>query len=227
MKKTKQNTKQKWNISQVSITTRRDSKPEKQDKLKFMCYNFLGGWTLLKRFTIPQNLTEFWKETIKYVTGYNAISNYKDNFLFVSNEAIEELRQRVNITQLRFYCFKKEQGSIVHLMTKNNSAGYRVLDYFLVKANTPAAACGSFVTLPDDNSTLSQNCAKWGHNGDNAEANEWGHYSHHGAWRLYREAIRWKGKRSFSLAPFIQLWCDDEANQNSISPGDTWEIYAR
>ena len=182
---------------------------------------------MLKRFTIPQNLTEFWTETTEYVTSYSYISNYKDNFLFVSIEAIEELRKRVNFTQLRFYCFKRKQGSIFHVMTKNNSAGYSVLDYFLVKANTHAAACGSFVTLPDDNSTLSQNCTRWGHDGQDAEVNEWGHYSHHGAWRLYRETIRWIGQRSFSLRPFTQFWCDDEANHNSVSPGDTWEIYAR
>lgn len=182
---------------------------------------------MLKRFTIPQNLTEFWTKTPEYVTSYSSILNYEDNFLFVSIRAIEELRQAVNITQLRFYCFKKEQGSLVHVMTKNNSAGYRVLDYFLVKANTRAAACGSFVTFPDDNSTLSQNCARWGHNGEYAEVNEWGHYSHNGEWRLYREAIRWIGQRSFSLSPFKQFWCDDEANQNPVSPGDTWEIYAR
>ena len=182
---------------------------------------------MLKRFTIPKNLSDFWTKSAAYVTNYSFISNYKDNFLFVSIKAIEELRQTVNITQLRFYCFKKKQGSIVHVMTKNDSAGYSVLDYFLVNANARATACGSFVTLPPDNSTLSRNCAKWGHNGVHAEANEWGHYSHNGAWRLYREAIRWIGQRSFSLRPFTQFWCDDEANQNQVSPGDTWEIYAR
>ena len=90
---------------------------------------------MLKRFTIPQNLTEFWTETPEYVASYSAISNYKDNFLFVSISAIEELRKAVNITQLRFYCFKKEQGSVVHVMTKNSSAGVSVLDYFLVNCD--------------------------------------------------------------------------------------------
>lgn len=182
---------------------------------------------MLKRFTIPQNVTEFWTETSELVTSYSSISYYKNNFLFVSIRAIEELRQAVNITQLRFYCFKKEQGSIVHVMTKNNSAGSSVLDYFLVNANPRAPACGSFIRLPDDNSTLSQNCARWGHNGEGTEANEWGHYSHSGEWRLYREVIRWTGQKSFSLRPFSQFWCDDEADQNTVSPGDTWEIYAR
>lgn len=182
---------------------------------------------MLKRFTIPQNLTEFWTETPEYVASYSAISNYKDNFLFVSISAIEELRKAVNITQLRFYCFKKEQGSVVHVMTKNSSTGVSVLDYFLVNTSARAAACGSFVTLPDDNSTLSQNCAKWGHNGVHAEVNEWGHYLRSGDWRLYRFAIRWTGQKSFSLRPFSQFWCDDEASQNTVSPGDTWEIWAR
>lgn len=183
---------------------------------------------MLKRFTIPENLSEFRTKTPELVKNYSSISNYKDEFLFVSIRAIEELRQTVNITQLRFYCFKKEQGSIVHVMTKNDSAGYSVLDYFLVSANSRAAACGSFVTLPDDNSTLSQNCAKWGHNGTDAEANHWGHYSHNGEWRLYREVIRWTvGEKSFSLRPLSQFWCDDEADRYTVSPGDTWEVYAR
>ena len=183
---------------------------------------------MLKRLTIPENSSEFW--TKKQVTGrhYTSISNYGDNFLFASSRAVKELREAVNIKQLRWYCYKKQPGNIFHVMTRNNSAGYSALDYFLLSPDVRATACDSFIRLPDDNSTLSQNCVKWGHNGTNAEVNEWGHYAHGGNWRLYREVSRWiAGQKSFSLRPHKQYWCDDEGDPSTVSPGDTWEVYAR
>lgn len=193
-----------------------------------LSFNIVGGWTLLKRTTIPGNLSDFWTKSPVLDRDYNSISNYKDNLLFVSIKGIQKLRQTVSFNQLRWYCFKKKQGSVFHVMTRNNSAGYRVLDYFLKDATTPAAACDSFVRLPDDNSTLSQNCAKWGHNGNTAETNEWGYFSHNGEWRLYRNVCVWTlRRRAFSFRPPSQFWCDDEAGSSSVSQGDTWEVYAR
>ncbi|KAL9984853.1 hypothetical protein ACROYT_G007192 [Oculina patagonica] len=188
-----------------------------------------GGWTLLKRFTIPENLTEFWTKNAVLDDDYKSISNYTDNFLFVSKSGVKELREAVNMKQLRWYCYKKQQGSIFHVMTKNDSVGYGVLDYFLLSPDMRASACNSFIRLPDDNSTLSQNCAKWGNNGTQAEVNEWGYYSHSGDWRIYREVSRWTAEqKSFSLRPQTQYWCDDEADAvSTVSPGDTWEVYAR
>lgn len=183
---------------------------------------------MLKRFTIPANLSEFWTKNAVLDDNYRSISNYTDNFLFVSKKAVKQLREAVNIKQLRWYCYKKQQGSIFHVMTKNDSAGYDVLDYFLLSPDLRATACDSFIRLPDDNSTLSQNCAEWGHNGTHDEVNEWGYYSHSGDWRLYREVSRWTAEqKSFSLRPQTQYWCDDEADTSSVSPGDTWELYAR
>ena len=183
---------------------------------------------MLKRFTIPADLSGFWTEIAVLDENYTSISNYTANFLFVSKKAVQELREAVDIKQLRWYCYKKQQGSIFHVMTKNNSAGYSALDYFLLSPDVRATACDSFIRLPDDNSTLSQSCTKWGHNGTNAEVNEWGYYSHTGHWRLYREVSRWiAGQKSFSLRPQTQYWCDDEGGSSTVSPGDTWEVYAR
>ena len=119
---------------------------------------------MLKRFTVPENLSELSTNNAVLDENYSSISNYKDNFLFVSKKAVKQLRELVSIKQLRWYCFKEKHGSIFHVMTKNDSAGYSVLDYFLLNPDPRAKACGSFIRLPDDNSTLSQNCAKWGHN---------------------------------------------------------------
>ena len=177
---------------------------------------------------IPEILQDFWSQSAKLSSNYTFIANYRDNFLFVSINAIQRLSQAVHFNQLRWYCYKKKQNSVFHVMTKNNSAGHRVLDYFLKSARYPATACNSFDRLPDDNSTLSQNCAKWGHNSTHSETNEWGYYSHNGAWRIYRNVSVWSNaRRSFSLRPPSDFCCDDETDSTTISHGDTWEVYAR
>lgn len=182
---------------------------------------------MLKRFKVPENLSELSTNNAVLDGNYSSISNYKDNFLFVSKKAVKQLKELVNIKQLRWYCFKKKHGSTFHVMTKNDSAGYSVLDYFLLSPDPRATACGSFIRLPDDNSTLSQNCAKWGHDSAHPEVDEWGYYSHTGDWRLYREVSRWVGQKSYSLRLHTQYWCDDEGDLSTVSPGDTWELYAR
>ena len=156
---------------------------------------------MLKRTTIPANLSDFWTKTDTLSTDYTSISNYLNNFLFVLIKAIEDLRQAIQFYQLRWYYYKKKHGSVFHVMTKNNSAGHSVLDYVLKNPNNPVAACDSFDPLPNDNSTLSQNCAEWGHD----RKNKWGHSSHHGKWWLYRSVSTWIAEsKSFSLrAPSV------------------------
>ena len=194
------------------------------NNLYYTTFVILGGWTLLKRTTIPANLSDFSTKKRTLATDYTSISNYLDNFLFVSKGGIEDLRQAIQFYQLRWYCYKKNQGSVFHVMTKNNSAGHSVLDYFLKNPNNPAAACDSFDPLPNDNSTLSQNCAEWGDD----RKNKWGHSSHHGKWRLYRSVSTWIAEsQSFSLRPQSELWCDDKGNSAPILQGNAWEIYAR
>ncbi|XP_058961202.2 uncharacterized protein [Pocillopora verrucosa] len=188
-----------------------------------------GGWTLLKRTKIPANLSDLSTKTMQMVSNYIAISNYTDDYVFVSIMGIRELRQAINFHQLRWHCFKKQQDSVFHVMTKNDSAGYKVLEYFLENPSKPATACDSFDTLPDDNSTLSHNCDKWGAYNDTVlEMNQWGSYSHHGANRIYRLVAEWKSDmRAFSFRPPGQFWCDDHGGVNSLSRGDKWEVYAR
>ena len=127
---------------------------------------------MLKRTTIPANLSDFWTKTDTLSTDYTSISNYLDNFLFISIKAIEDLRQAIQFHQLRWYCYKKKHGSVFHVMTKNSSAGHSVVDYFLKNPDNPAASCDSFDTLPKDNSTLSQNCAERG----DESTNKWGSF---------------------------------------------------
>ncbi|XP_022780825.1 uncharacterized protein LOC111322054 [Stylophora pistillata] len=188
-----------------------------------------GGWTLLKRTTIPANISYLSTKAMQMVDNYIGISNYTDDFLYVSITGIRELRKAANFHQLRWYCFKKQPSSVFHVMTKNDSAGYKVLDYFLENPNKPATACDSFDTLPDDNSTLSQNCHKWGAFNDTVmEMNQWGSYSHHGTNRIYRLVAEWKSDmRAYSFRPPGQFWCDDHGGKNSLSQGDKWEVYAR
>lgn len=197
--------------------------------LWFIPHDVIGGWTLLKRTKIPANLSDLSTKTMQMVSNYIAISNYTDDYVFVSIMGIRELRQAINFHQLRWYCFKKQQDSVFHVTTKNDSAGYKVLEYFLENPSKPATACDSFDTLPDDNSTLSHNCDKWGAYNDTVlEMNQWGSYSHHGTNRIYRLVAEWKSDmRAFSFRPPGQFWCDDHGGVDSLSRGDKWEVYAR
>lgn len=183
---------------------------------------------MLKRTVVSANLSTFWNKSTTVSSNYTSIGNYWDNFLFASIRAIEELRQAAHLNQLRWYCYKKKQGSVFHVMTKNNSAGHRVLDYLLNNPSSNAPACNSFDRLSDDNSTLSQICHKWGFNSTHSEINEWGSYKHKGERRLYQDVSGWKdGERRFSFRPPFELWCDDRGGTAAISQGDTWEVYAR
>ena len=194
-----------------------------------MLFYILGGWTLLRRTVIPANLTAFLAKRATISRNYTSIANYWDSFLFVSIRAIEELRQAVHFSQLRWYCYKRKQGSVFHVMTKNNSAGHSVLTYFLRRnPSHPVEACHSFDRLPDDNSTLSQNCNKWGENTTHSEINEWGSFKNKGELRLYRHASVWVDrKKSFYIYPPLGFKCDGQGGSSSISQGDKWEVYAR
>lgn len=111
-------------------------------------------------------------------------------------------------------------------MTKNNSAGHKVLNYFLKHFRQPAEACGSFTRLPDDNSTLSQNCQKWGYNGTEKEINQWRYFNNQGRRRIYRNVTVWVNEgKAFALSSLWIYRCDDQGDR--LSEGDIWELYFR
>ena len=187
-----------------------------------------GGWTLIKRFIFSPALINAKEGEFTRSNDYSSISNYSNNFLFATRHAVRKLREDINFHQLRWYCHKKTKGSVFHVLTKNNSAGHKVLKYFLQSVKVHAEACDSFIKLPDDNSTLSRNCQKWGHNGTATEVNQWGYFNNKGPMNSYRNVTVWiNGGKAFSLNPPSIYWCDDQAGMSSLTEGDTWELYCR
>ena len=93
-------------------------------------------------------------------------------------------------------------------------------------ASTRPPTCGSYTVLPDDNSTLSEDCSKLGWNGTHAD----------GKW-----TVHWTTTKSRILHPILRIGdnlrfrsfpkyrnCDDwNVEEFSLSPGDTWAIFVR
>lgn len=188
----------------------------------------IGGWTLIKRTVISQAVIDAKLSEFTATDHYASISNYSDNFLFPTKDAIQRLQEAINFHQLRWYCYKKTQGSVFHVMTKNNSAGHKVLNFFLKSTKQHAEACDSFIRLTDDNSTLSKDCQRWGYNGTNGEINQLGYFGNSGKLRIYRNVTVWvNGRKAFSSNPPWRSWCDDLAGKSSLTEGDIWELYCR
>ena len=129
----------------------------------------------------------------------------------------------MGFSQIRFYCFKKKIGRVFHIMTSNDSMGNDVVKFFTNSDNLPEA-CGSFLRLPDDNSSLAVNCQEWGH----PEKNKWGHRSQGLATdRLYRKPLVWSNTRFFRFTLGDGLCCDDKPSSGTVTHGDKWQIFVR
>lgn len=183
-----------------------------------------GGWTLIAQ-TVFRNSTSF--SPMVREKNFRMIQNYSSGIVRVDVTAIWQLKQLIHFTQLRYFCHKKSTGRIFHIMTKRDSHGERALRYLTEDPSVQPRACGSFETLPDDNSFLAANCAKWGNDGVNSECNKWGYYKNKGNYRIYNDPIIWEGKYYINLKPSI-LACDDSRDMpHPLSPGDKWQMYVR
>lgn len=135
-----------------------------------------------------------------------------------------ELRADMGFEQMRFYCHKKIPGKVFHVATKTNSLGEAVIQYFTGKTTTPPQACDSFSAFPDDNSTLSLNCAEWG---SHELRDIWGVDNSYALSMSYRLVV-WKATPQESYVVAMSndnYFCEDFAKQGS--PGDEWKVYVR
>ena len=149
------------------------------------------------------------------------LRNYNSNNQFLKRNGFNQLKIDMGFTQIRFYCFKKKRGRVFHIMTNNDALGANVVKYF-TNSDTMPEACGSFTRLPDDNSTLANNCAKWGY----PNTNRWGHEQQISDKRLFIRPLLWLDIGYYMLVgdPFS---CDDDKNEFDMSLGDTWKIFVR
>ena len=165
------------------------------------------------------------KEQIETLDYREQLSNYKSNDHMLLAEGLLTLREEMGFDQLRFYCHKKDPGSVFHITTKKNPLGEAVVKYFIGLTNTPPQACDSFSTFPDDNSTMSRNCADWGTM--SAMAGTWGRNQTFGV-RMYHRLVLCKPGDSNKYIVAMSkndYFCEDNVKQ--ASPGDEWKVYVR
>ena len=152
-------------------------------------------------------------------SSYRGISKSQ---MFLSNNAMQQLRQHLSFTQLRFYCKKQRT---FHVMTTANSAGEAVVQFFSYQTNTMPLSCGSYVKMADDNSYLAGQCSRWGY--DNAySVGKWSHLGLGNTARLCDHSVFVGWAYHFLLSPNGGRWeCDDY--HVGVSSGNSWKVFVR
>ena len=185
----------------------------------------LGGWTALQMVTFNESNLH-----LQAGNGYKfkGISFYRDHGQKLNSEALLQLRNEMGFNQFQFYCHKKKVGTVFHIMTNVNSLGEAVVKYF-INDNLISArpqACGSYTVLPDDNSSLSEDCSKLGWNSTHPDG-KWTSSWINGHKRVLKPLLRQEDHHRFRSLPKGRD-CDDwESDESSLSPGDTWAIFVR
>ena len=163
--------------------------------------------------------------TLGIETSYRGISHYNNNNMLIATSALKELRSHVSFTQLRFHCSKQTGHHTFHVTTLANDAGEAVVKYFSRQTDAMPDACGSFETLPGDNSVIADHCSGWGKDGGIFNVGKWGH---EGMRELYKfpAFVFWEFNWATNPESGWNRWeCDDFGN--SVSSGDFWKIYVR
>ena len=156
-------------------------------------------------------------------TPYREIASYKSN-MCLTKSALKELRTHLSFAQLRFHCNKQKRRRF-HVITAANSTGEAVVQYFSGQTDVQPDACGSFVRMEDDNSSLARNCSKWGNDGHKKEVGKWSWFDHDQN-RLSNHPAFVSGAYHWVLLDDpLRLECDDFNNQ--VSNGDFWKVFVR
>ena len=87
--------------------------------------------------------------------------NIANNKILLDISAIKQLQVITQFKQLRFECFKPSVNRRVDIATLDNAKGHAVINFFLFQNTTPPLACGTYKTLPNDNSKLGAVCSLW------------------------------------------------------------------
>ena len=162
------------------------------------------------------------KDEIVTSSSYKTIlPMYHSNNKYLLREGFNKLKQDVSFTQIRFYCFKKLTGRVLHVMTNKDDKGADVVEFF-TSSDTMPLSWGSFARLSDDNSSLAVSCEKWG---SKNMKGRWGHAQSKTDLRLFRRPIVWSYTISFDFIQGDNYKCDDKDDDMSL--GDIWQIFVR
>ena len=184
----------------------------------------LGGWTAIQKISFTESNLRLEDES------YNLkdLLEYSDHRQTVSSSDLLRLQKEMGFKQFRFYCHKKKVGTVFHIMTNINPLGESVVEYFIDDnlISSRPQACGSYTVLADDNSTMSEDCSKFGWNGTHADG-KWSRANIKGKSRILQAIQRRQDFHRFYAFP-KKCDCDDwDGGQASLSPGDTWAVFVR
>jgi len=190
---------------------------------KILCIS--GGWLLIYNIVIDG--TSSTPSTLGIETSYRGVSRYNNNNMLLATSALNVLRSHLSFTQLRFHCSKQAEHRTFHVATLADDAGEAVVKYFSRQTDVMPDACGSFATLPGDNSVTANHCTEWGKDGGVYNVDKWGH---EGMRELYKYPAFVSPNFHWATNPesgWDRWECDDLGNSNSVSSGDFWKIYVR
>ena len=177
-----------------------------------------GGWLLVSNVVVDDpSSRQLW-----IASSYREISNcHWNKTLFITENAMKELRTHLSFTQLRFHC-NKQKGRMIHVTTTANSSGEAVVQYFSGQTDRRPLACGSFNRMKDDNSNITGVCHQW-------QGQQWGHPPSAKGTLTYH-AFYVPYKYHWLLVPGNQRWeCDDYISNRffALSSGDFWKVFVR
>ena len=142
------------------------------------------------------------------------LSSFKaDKKYGMTTSALMTLRTIIGYTQFRFKCKKQTGSKRLHIKTKDDTNGYRVVDC-INACNLPS--CNTFKRLADDNSQLSQRCHDW----------NW-YNSNHGPNWLLDHLMFVSYAEHWNIGAHGNRYECDSFEISKISNGDFWEIYVR
>ncbi|XP_068673456.1 uncharacterized protein [Montipora foliosa] len=198
--------------------------PEKTGKpIKVFCDMTTkeGGWLLVFNVVVEDSKP---LPTIAAQDSYRKIDTFRSNGLFLTNNSLNELRKFLAFTQMRFHCHKPGKRTF-HVATIINSTGEAVIQFFTGQTAQMPTSCGSFIPLPDDNSTLAGECASWGKENGTFHVGKW---SYQGYKELSEVLAVIENKAHWLILP--PRWeCDDWVWPSNLAPpaGSFWKIYVR
>ena len=162
-------------------------------------------------------------------TSYRGISNYSNQRMAITGDAMKGLRTYLKFTQLRFHCSKK-QGNTFHVITAPNSTrGEAVVRFFSAETDVQPFSCNSFKRMSDDNSKLAVKCEKWGRSDGSSFVGKWSGFKSPITRRMHSYVAFFYRSRYVGAKVNGHIHCDDYVDGTfyEMSAGDFFKIYVR
>ena len=204
-------------------------------ELKLRYPEFKSGWYLLKP---GMKSFPFYCDLETDGGGWMSIMNVSGHAINPSGHMVKDYRYQIqgnsvaafatlkkyidnfNMTQLRFYCYKKSVGRTIDIATTKDAKGRAVINFLF--NNTiiypQPESCGSYYRLPGDTSRLTLDC-------NNFKEGKWGVTMHNQWFQRPMEADGHNYVIAYALSGDYRWSCDDPV-LNSDKDGH-WMVYVR